>query len=188
MVYGFVSQSGGEVDVSSAPGQGTTVTLSLPKVGVGLRARTRTPPKLSIDTPVGGSESLLVVEDDRIVRETAVDMLSSLGYRVVAVGSVEEARREIDRSEFALLFTDYILADGQTGDDIAAYAQRMRPDMAILYTSGYPRDKLSRDMLLADDIALIAKPYLKGVLAGAVRQALDGGQSQPKRSTATLKR
>ncbi|MDO9417812.1 ATP-binding protein [Pararhizobium sp.] len=188
MVYGFVSQSGGDVGVESAPAQGTTVTIVLPKAGAGLRPRTRPPVRPFSTAAVGGSESILIVEDDRIVRETAVDILSDLGYQTVAAATADQAIIELNRGHFDLLFTDYILPDGRTGDDVAAYAQNHCPDTAILYTSGYPRDKLAREVPLGSDVMLIAKPYPKATLASAIRQALDSRQSQSKRSTATLKR
>ncbi len=147
-------------------------------------ARWRRPAAESTGTVEGGSERVLIVEDDRIVRETATDMLASFGYRTVATSRLEEARSELDRSKFDLLFTDFILPGGVTGDDVAAYARSAQPDIAVLYTSGYPRDKLKLDLLLTDDIRLIGKPYPKEALGAAVRQLLDAHQSKPKRSTA----
>ena len=113
------------------------------------------------------------LEDDRIVRETAVDMLSNLGYRTTVAGNLEQAKTELDTAAIDLLFTDYILPNGNTGDDVAAYAQKVKPDIAILYTSGYPRDKLKQDMSLSGNVTLIAKPFQIHALASAVRQVLD---------------
>jgi CheY-like chemotaxis protein len=131
----------------------------------------------------GGSESILIVEDDPIVRETAVDTLTGLGYRVVAAGSLEQAKTALGCSAFDLLFTDYILPHGMTGDDVAAYALKAQPDIAILYTSGYQRDKPSQDMSSATEVSLIGKPYRKAQLAKSIRRLLDAHASKPKRST-----
>jgi CheY-like chemotaxis protein len=188
MVYGFVSQSGGQVDIASEPNGGTTVSIKLPKAKTGEPTQRWSTSAVANDTVVGGSECILVVEDDRIVRETAVDMLTSLGYRTVVAESLEQAQIELAGATFDLLFTDYILPDGMTGDDVAAHARRTWPEIVVLYTSGYPRDKLNRNMMRASNITLLAKPYRRETLAAVIRQLLDARQSKPKRSTATLKR
>jgi signal transduction histidine kinase len=174
MVYGFVRQSGGEVDVASRPNEGTTVSITLPRMGVGVQYRKRRPTASGDEMSTKrGKEHVLIVEDDRIVRETAVDMLSNLGYRTTVAGNLEQAKIELDTANIDLLFTDYILPDGKTGDDVVAYAQKVKPDIAILYTSGYPRDKLKQDMSLPSNVTLIAKPFQMHALASAVRQVLD---------------
>jgi len=184
MVYGFISQSGGQVDIESKPGMGTIVSLMLPKARAGTIIL---PPEPSLETQgtsAGGNESILIVEDDPIVRATALDTLTGLGYRAVAAGSVEQAKFELHRSTFDLLFTDYILPAGTTGDDVAAYARKTQPGIAVLYTSGYQRDKSAQDMRSVTEVSLIGKPYRKGQLAKTIRQLLDAHQSNPKRSTA----
>jgi signal transduction histidine kinase/ActR/RegA family two-component response regulator len=173
MVYGFVRQSGGEVDVVSSHGRGTTASITLPRISASVQYRKRTPAPGNEPSMMGGKEHVLIVEDDRIVRETAVDMLSNLGYRTTVAEGLEQAKIELDTGKIDLVFTDYILPDGKTGDDVAAYAQKVKPDIAILCTSGYPRDKLRQDMSLSSNFMLIAKPFQIHALAHAVRQVLD---------------
>ncbi len=187
MVYGFVAQSGGQIDVASEPGAGTTVSIAIPKARGGRGGR-----KLSVIKPepkvVGGSEHILVVEDDPIVRGTVVDMLTGLGYRTVVANDAEQAKAELDHSTFDLLFTDVLLPRGMTGDAVAAHARKAQPGIVVLYTSGYPCDRLKDDMLLTSETRLIGKPYGKEALAAVLRELLETRQSNPKRSTGRLKR
>ncbi len=182
MVYGFVTQSGGQIDIESEPGAGTLVSITMPTLEDGVATRSHWPldPK---SVAQGGAEYLLVVEDDPIVRETVADMLTSLGYRTVVTGDAEEAKIELDRSTFDLLFTDVMLTGGLNGVDIAAYARDVQPDIAVLYTSGHPPGRLEQDMVLGSDVRLLGKPYRKEALAAALRSLLEGRHSKPKRST-----
>lgn len=120
----------------------------------------------------GHKESILVVEDDRLVRDTTVDMLQSLGYATVAVANIDDAKRALDQIRFDLLFTDFILSDGWTGDDVAAYALQSDARIAVLYTSGYPHNKLQAGLGPRGAINLIAKPYSKAMLAAAIARLL----------------
>jgi signal transduction histidine kinase/HAMP domain-containing protein len=171
MVYGFVTQSGGQVDITSEPGAGTTVSITIPKARAGVAGRNRSVIKSNAKV-LGGSEHLLVVEDDPIVRGTTVDMLAALGYRIVVANDAEQAMAELGRSTFDLLLTDVLLPGGMTGEDVAAHARKVQPGIAILYTSGYPRDRLKDEMLLTSDARLIGKPYRKEALAAVLRQLL----------------
>jgi signal transduction histidine kinase/HAMP domain-containing protein/ActR/RegA family two-component response regulator len=188
MVYGFVSQSGGRVEIASQPGAGTAVSIILPVTPAAAPIRERQSSEVGNDVVQGGGERVLIVEDDSTVRETVTDVLKSLGYQTVAVGSVEQARTELERSSFDLVFTDYMLPDGMNGGDVATYAQGLQPNIAVLYTSGFPRDRLACDEPQTDPVKLIGKPYRKETLAGAIRQLIDARQSNPTRSTAALKR
>lgn len=173
MVYGFVTQSGGEVDIDSAPGQGTSVTIRLPvwrRVALMGRADRTVPPG---EVARGAGERILIVEDDRLVRETAVDMLSGLGYATATAEGLAEAKARLDRARFDLVLTDWLLSRGETGDSVAAYAETAQPGIGVLYTSGYPREKLQSDRQPPAGIELIAKPYRKEVLAAAIRRALE---------------
>lgn len=167
MVYGFVRQSNGHIRIDSAIGQGTSVKLYLP--------RTMDPVlDLSSDTAGGksGSERVLVVEDNDEVRRAVVALLSGWGYRVVAAENPDVAAAILEKDPaFDLLFTDVVMPGSMSAIELAAMAQRLRPDIAVLLTSGYARDLIpAKDR---PDYPLIAKPYrgeelmarLRGVLA-----------------------
>jgi signal transduction histidine kinase/HAMP domain-containing protein/ActR/RegA family two-component response regulator len=189
MVYGFVVQSGGEVRLESEEGRGTTVIMSLP----GSAANENAPPSTRSSRPdehhaPRGNETVLVVEDDRAVSATAVDMLEGLGYEVLVAATLEQARQHLEARHVDLVFTDYLLPENATGDDVAVLARNLQPDIVVLYTSGFPRDKLQRNAPLSNDAVLLAKPYKLQALAQAVRSGLDQRQSNPKRSTLLLRR
>ncbi|MBP2232738.1 PAS domain S-box-containing protein [Azospirillum agricola] len=172
MVYGFVRQSGGTVDIRSEPGIGTLVAMAFP------RAR-MLPETLALPRdagPVeGGRERVLVVEDDPAVRLTAVDMLTALGYRAVPAASAEEALPLLDGTPFDLLFTDVILTGGMNGPALVAVAKAKQPALQVLFCSGYARDFLVESASLPLDLHFIQKPYQKPALAAQIRTALGGG-------------
>jgi signal transduction histidine kinase len=169
MVYGFVKQSGGHIKVYSEPGQGTTMRLYLPRApGSAMTSH-------SIATPDGdtGTERILLVEDDALVRGSAVAQLRSLGYRVTAAATGPEALAVLDSgAEFDLLFTDVILPGGMNGSQLAGEVARRRPAMKILYTSGYTENAIVHHGRLDAGVRLLAKPYRKVQLARSVREAL----------------
>nr|WP_222530504.1 ATP-binding protein [Azospirillum sp. 412522] len=173
MVYGFVRQSGGKVDIQSEPGVGTLVAMAFP------RAR-MLPETLALPRdpgPVeGGPERILVVEDDPTVRLTAVDMLTALGYRAVPAASAEEALVLLDGTAFDLLFTDVILTGGMNGPALVAVAKARQPALQVLFCSGYARDFLVESASLPLDIHFIRKPYQKPLLAAQLRNILGGAQ------------
>jgi PAS domain S-box-containing protein len=185
MVYGFVRQSNGHIRIDSAIGQGTSVKLYLP--------RTLDPvPGLAV-TGVGvstGSGRILVVEDNDEVRQAVVDMLSGWGYRVVAAENPDVAAAILEKDrDFDLLFTDIVMPGSISAIELATQAQRLKPEMAVLLTSGYARDLIpSGDQL---DFPLIAKPYrgeeliakLRNVLS-AHRPALPGSAPRESRAPA----
>jgi signal transduction histidine kinase/ActR/RegA family two-component response regulator len=187
MVYGFVTQSGGQIDISSTPGAGTTVSILLPKAHGRMAVRNHWPAGAGAPV-VGGHEHLLLVEDDPIVRETVVEMLGRLGYRTRVAADVGQARAALEAEAFDLLFTDVMLPGGLTGVDIADYARTLQPGIAVLYTSGHPRDRLNDSLTLGSDVRLLGKPYRVEALATALRALLDARQSSPIRSTEGLNR
>jgi len=171
MVYGFVKQSGGIVRVTSEPGAGTEVALYFPRAyGVetypGLAAR---------DMPlVGGKETILVVEDDTLVREHLIAQLKALGYRIIGAPSGPDAVEILrTRPDIDLLFTDVVMPGGMNGRELADVARKMRPDLRTLFTSGYSENVIMHDGRLDSGIDLLGKPYRREELAAQVRKVLD---------------
>jgi signal transduction histidine kinase/DNA-binding response OmpR family regulator/CHASE3 domain sensor protein len=166
MVYGFVHQSNGHIRIDSAIGQGTSVKLYLPRTLEAVPEGTG-----EAVTALTGTERVLVVEDNDDVRQAVVDMLSGWGYRVVAAENpdVAAALLEKDRS-FDLLFTDVVMPGAISAVELADKAQRLRPGIAVLLTSGYARDLISRQDWR--DYPLIGKPYRGDELAAKIRSVL----------------
>jgi len=170
MVYGFVKQSAGHVSIYSEIGQGTTVKLYLPRATAGDARATETG---EATATVGGSETVLVVEDDELVRRYACNELRSLGYRVIDADSGKSALAIIEtRDDIALLFTDVVMPGGMTGRVLADAARRLRPGLRVLYTSGYTENAIVHHGRLDAGVMLLAKPYLRADLARAIRAAL----------------
>jgi CheY-like chemotaxis protein len=169
MVYGFVKQSGGHVHLESEPGQGTRVKVFLPRAaGVAVSPQT----EIGV-TAEGGSETILVVDDEPDIRETAARLLSALGYRVYQAGSAEEALGIIeDRKDIDLLFTDVVMPGKLRSSELAERARELRPGMQVLFTSGYSHGELAKGGWLAPGIALLKKPYTVDGLATKIRHVL----------------
>jgi len=172
MVYGFVKQSGGQITIESTPGAGTTITLFLQRY-LG-SAEVPTTIEDGVDHAVGGSETILVVEDDDDVRAYTVGMLRELGYRVTEAHDGATALKLIERGDqsIALLLTDVVMP-AMSGNQLAEAAMTMRPEIRVLYTSGYTRDAISRDGRLQSGVDLLAKPFTYTTLAAKVRDLLD---------------
>ena len=170
MVYGFVKQSGGHVSIESVVGRGTEVALLLPRAGNALALPGEQPVQVSTDS---GGETILVVEDDPGLRSLAVTMLSGFGYDVLAAASGAEgfmlltAHPEVD-----LLFSDVMLADGMNGAELGRRARELRPDLRILYTTGYTQDAFSASEIEQEGFLLLHKPYRRLQLGEMVRLAL----------------
>jgi PAS domain S-box-containing protein len=173
-VYGFIKQSGGHVKIYSEPGEGTTVKLYLPRLLIPLSESER-PAEPRIVT---GSQScvVLVVEDDEDVREQTVDMLRELGYAVVEAADGPSALRliEADRG-IQVLFSDIGLPGGLNGRQLADRASRLRPDLKILYTTGYARNAIVHQGRLDPGVELIVKPFTFAALAAKLRQVIENG-------------
>ena len=170
MVYGFVKQSNGHIKIYSEEGHGTTVKLYLPAVDGVPDA-----PAADAGIPGGGhgDESILIVEDDALVREYVVTQISRLGYHTMAAGNAAEALAIIDGPErFDLLFTDVIMPGGLNGRQLATEAQKRRPELKVLYTSGYTENAIVHHGRLDVGVLLLPKPYLSSDLARMIRTAL----------------
>jgi signal transduction histidine kinase len=170
MVYGFVKQSNGHVMIYSEEGRGTTVRIYLPQV-MGTAQ-----PSLKVMTAPGvekGRETILIVEDDPMVRPLAVRQIESLGYIALTAANAGEALAVIDGGqEIDLLFTDLIMPGGMNGRLLADEALCRRPSLKILFTSGHSDEVISHDGHLDDGVLLLTKPYRKSDLAQMIRSAL----------------
>jgi CheY-like chemotaxis protein len=178
MVYGFVKQSNGHIKIYTEEGYGTTIKLYLP------RADTQAEMLPATETIKGGTETILVVEDDAMVRGFVVTQLRSLGYRTCAAASGAAALTEVDSgASFDLLFTDVIMPGGMNGRQLADAVLQRRPGIKVLYTSGYTENAIVHHGRLDAGVFLLPKPYRKSELARMVRAALrsDLSATSPKR-------
>ena len=173
MVYGFVRQSGGHIQIYSEEGQGTSIRLFLPAAStVTGTVGSASDQTSAIPSIPGGTETILVVEDDPRVRRVAVARLESAGYTVLEAGNAAEALIVLDHHpEVALLFTD-IAMPGMPGDQLAKEVRRRRPDIKVLFTSGYAEPEIAGKEL-AEDGLWLKKPYTARELAAHLRQLLD---------------
>ncbi len=169
MVYGFAKQSGGHVMIDSEPGQGTTVTLYLPRT---LQAEEVAAP-LPAAPGAGGSETILVAEDDGQVRATVVETLRDCGYRVLEAADAESALAMIENGAAVdLLFTDVVMPGLLASSDMARRACQRLPNLAVLFTSGYTQDTIVHGGRLDAGVELLSKPYDRETLARKVRHVL----------------
>jgi CheY-like chemotaxis protein len=170
MVYGFIKQSAGHVKIQSVPDQGTSVILYLPRAESRTAATGVGAPRVQL---VGGSERILLVEDDDIVRSFVCAELEELGYAVVSASNGPRAMEILQREgEFDLLFTDVVMPGGMNGLELADAAQRLRPDLPVLFTSGYTEDAIFDPGRLQAGAQLLHKPYRRAELASRVREVL----------------
>jgi two-component system, cell cycle sensor histidine kinase and response regulator CckA len=170
MVYGIVTQSGGRVAVTSAPGTGSTFTVWLPAVLAPADVAATPGP----DGAMRGTETILLVEDEEDVRDLAQELLESLGYVVVTAANGSQALRVCARREqrVDLMLTDIIMPQ-MSGKETALGARRLRADLKVLYMSGYTDDALGRHGVADAHATLLEKPFTRQSLARKVREALD---------------
>jgi PAS domain S-box-containing protein len=172
MVYGFVKQSSGHINVYSEEGHGTTVKLYLPRATAAEEISEATDASLI----EGGIETILVVEDDALVRRSVTTQIQSLGYQTIEAASAAEALVVVDRGDaFDLLFTDVVMPGSMNGRELADEVARRRPGMKVLFTSGYTEDAVFHHGRLDPGVLLLAKPYTKSEIARMIRHALTMG-------------
>jgi PAS domain S-box-containing protein len=170
MVYGFVKQSGGHIKVYSEEGHGTTMKIYLPRA-VSQAHHAIEPPPVPI---AGGHESILVVEDDALVRDYVVAQLRSLGYATLTARNAAEALAAIDGAvKVDLMFTDVIMPGAMNGRQLADEAIKRRPSLKVLFTSGYTESAIVHHGRLDPGVLLLAKPYRKSDLARMLRKVFD---------------
>ncbi|MHB0857684.1 MAG: PAS domain-containing protein [Anaerolineae bacterium] len=171
-VYGIVKQSGGHISAYSEPGAGAIFKVYLPR---------NTAPTTRIESVVaptelcGGAETVLLIEDDATVRSLAHRMLTSLGYRVLVTAGADEAEAVAENSSepIHVVFADVVLKD-HSGPQAVAVVRRHRPDVRILYMSGYTDSAIVHQGVLDPGIHLLSKPFTMVELARRLREALDG--------------
>jgi CheY-like chemotaxis protein len=187
MVYGFVKQSKGHVEIDSALGRGTTVRIYLPSLATG------DTPALAEDENMasvarnayGRREAILLVEHDAEVRLYTAETLRNLNYRVIDVETAEAALDILAQSnpELDLLLTDIVLPGGLAGDELAIRATVARPGIKVLLMTGYSQDVVVRQSRLDPDTGVIEKPFTRETLAACVVRTLAAGETLPNEST-----
>jgi two-component system cell cycle sensor histidine kinase/response regulator CckA len=177
-VYGIVKQSGGFIDVESEPGEGASFTIELPAV---LASVAQPPDKEQAPEPTpGGVESILLVEDEDVVRRYVSTVLVQAGYRVLVAANGTEALRIADDERIDLLLTDVVMPK-ISGPELA---ERLR--LPVLFMSGYSGDLVEQHELLQPGTAYIQKPFTAGELKRKVRVALDDARQAPRKSLALV--
>lgn len=170
MVYGFVKQSGGHIKIYSEVEFGTTVKIYLPR---SLEAEDSA--VATTTGPVdGGSETILVAEDDEQVRATVVEMMMDLGYRVLTAHDAASALNIVESGvHIDLLFTDVVMPGPLRSPELARRARARLPGLAVLFTSGYTENAIMHGGRLDPGVELLSKPYGGDALAAKLRQVLD---------------
>jgi PAS domain S-box-containing protein len=171
-VYGFIRQSGGHVKIYSEVGSGTTLKVYLPRHHA--TAATAEDQMAAAPIPRANDETILVAEDDPDVRNFTVEMLHELGYRIIEAPDGPAALRLLDANrDIVLLFTDVGLPGGMNGRQLADEAKRRRPDLRVLFTSGYARNAIVHHGRLDPGVELLVKPFTFAGLAAKIRRVLD---------------
>jgi len=171
-VFGIVKQSGGHISVESEPGKGTTVKIYLPRVNV---SQAPADGNQEQSGPAQGSETILVVEDEEIVRTMLCKMLRGLGYTIFEAGSVYEAMSIAEQKgekRIDLMITDVVMP-GMNGRELASLLIGNRPETRVLYISGYTDDAIVRHGVLDSDVHFLQKPFSPKTLALKVREVLE---------------
>jgi PAS domain S-box-containing protein len=181
MVYGFVKQSGGHVKIYSEQGHGTTIRIYLPRV----REEEDLETNVDAGPAKGGTETILVAEDDEEVRTTVVEMLSDLGYRVLKAKDAQNALAIVESGvPIDMLFTDVVMPGSLRSTELARKARERLPAIAVLFTSGYTDNAIVHSGRLDEGIELLSKPYTHEALARKVRYVLQTQNPQAAETAA----
>lgn len=172
MVFGFIKQSGGHIEVQSEPGQGTLFRLFLPHTDH------LSPAAIlhDIEAPVSiqnSQQTILVVEDNDLVRQYAISQLRDAGYQVLAAADGHQALNWLASvQQIDLLFTDVLMPGGLSGYELAQQAKQLRKNLPVLYTSGYTEKALTDEEMQNGSIAILNKPYHRAALLNRIAQML----------------
>jgi CheY-like chemotaxis protein len=165
-VYGFITQSGGDVLLDSDVGTGTTVAIYLPAMA-GATDDADTETETDADA---ATDTVLIVEDEPDVMEVAAELFRSIGYEVLTAGNGHDAIDILKRrSDIDVLFTDVMMPNGMSGIELAHFARKHCPDVKVILASGYPLPALKAQHGNLDDFAFMSKPYRLSELAKKLR-------------------
>jgi CheY-like chemotaxis protein len=172
MVYGFVNQSGGDVQIDSEVGKGTAVTLRLP------RSRSEAPAEVVV-APVaetqGVGKTVLVVEDDPQVRMLILEVLRDLQYEAIEASNPEEALAALKQVRAIDLMVSDVGLPGMNGRQLAEIARRDRPQLKVLFITGYAAEAAVRSEFLAGGMDMLTKPFALENLTAKIREMIRGG-------------
>jgi two-component system, cell cycle sensor histidine kinase and response regulator CckA len=170
-VYGIVEQSGGTIEVDSSPGMGSSFRIWLPFAEAPAEEAQPAP---ADDAPVAGTETILLVEDETVVRQLVAEILEASGFAVLQAGDGPSALELLRRhsGEVQLLVTDVVMP-GMSGPEVAQAVVSMRPGTEVLYTSGYTDSAIGHHGVLEPGIAFLQKPFSADELTRKVRGILD---------------
>jgi CheY-like chemotaxis protein len=171
-VYGIVKQHQGWIEVDSQIDKGTTFRIYLPYVGSEVKVAEKQTAQVSIH---GGNETILLVEDEAPVCELVSRVLRKYGYKVLSAGDGVEAIEiwRDHKDEIALLLTDLVMPNNINGRELAEKLCAERPDLKVIFTSGYSADIVGRDFKLEPELNFLQKPYHPQTLALTIRRCLD---------------
>lgn len=171
-VHGIIQQAGGRIWVYSEPGRGSTFKVYLPRLGQNVAPPFLPEPQVQ---PAGGSETILLVEDDQAVRKLTASMLRGVGYDVVEAGDANTAVRAFadSRDRINLLLTD-VMMPGQSGVELASQLRKAYPALKVLYVSGYSGDRVANPEQFQDGFSFLEKPFTRNSLLSRLRMILDG--------------
>jgi PAS domain S-box-containing protein len=171
-VYGIVKQHQGWIEVESTVGKGTTFRIYIPYVGSAQAETEKPTTQISIR---GGTETILLVEDEKSVRELVSRVLKKYGYKILPASNGVEALETWNqhKDEISMLFTDLVMPDNMNGRELAEKLWAERPGLKVIFTSGYSTDIVGKDFKLEPELNYLQKPYQPQALALAVRRCLD---------------
>jgi two-component system cell cycle sensor histidine kinase/response regulator CckA len=172
-VYGIVRQAGGHIWVYSEPGRGTTFKIYLPRISGISEEEAAAAQGAEVSN---GSETILLVEDSKLLAKVTRDYLASAGYRVLLAAEASEALHVAEKysGRIHLLLTDVVMPH-MNGRELSELLVKNRPELKVLFMSGHTAGVISQHALLADDVAFIEKPFTHDALGRKIRQLLDPG-------------